>query len=153
MLSEVNTSCTDESRSASSCSKEEHDFLEAQLQNLKRDYAMEIDAHLRAAEAASDVSRNLERHEIQALQRAKMLDWMVEVLAVFRCSDQVFFQAVNILDRYFKQCQEVIPVKDLHLSGVVAMFLASKYEDIVPLTLKTVQEKIGHAKFSDDDIM
>ncbi len=37
---------------------------------------------------------------------------------------------------------------DLHLSGVCAMFIASKYEDIVPLMMRTVLKKIGHGKFT-----
>ena len=62
MLSEANTSCSEESSSSSSPSKDERDFLELQLLNLKRDYGMEIDEHVRAAEAATDLSHNLERH-------------------------------------------------------------------------------------------
>ena len=114
---------------------------------------MEIDAHVRAAEAANDLSHNLERHTIEPHQRAKMLDWMVEVLVAFRCSDQTFYQAVSIMDRYFKNCEKSLLATDLHLSGIAAMFLASKYEEVLPLSLKTVQEKIGHGKFSEDDIL
>ena len=48
------------------------------------------------------------------------------------------------MDRYFKCCAEKKDVGDLHLVGVVALFLASKIEDIYPLKMKTVHEKIAH---------
>jgi hypothetical protein len=40
----------------------------------------------------------------------------------------------------------------LHGVGVTAMFIASKYEDIYPLKMKTVFEKIAHKKISINDI-
>lgn len=48
------------------------------------------------------------------------------------------------MDRYFKNCSTVKEVGDLHITGVTCMFMASKYEDIYPLKMKTVFEKIGH---------
>ena len=75
-----------------------------------------------------------------------MVDWMIEVLTNFKCDDLTFFIAISLLDRYYKGCSQVLQVNDLHLVGVTSMFLASKYEDIFPLKMKTVFEKIGHGK-------
>lgn len=75
-----------------------------------------------------------------------MVDWMIEVLTNFRCDDQTFFLAVSLLDRYFKNCQTRKEVSDLHIIGVTSMFIASKFEDIYPLKMKTVFEKIAHKK-------
>ena len=52
------------------------------------------------------------------------------------------------MDRYFKNSKETKDVSDLHLIGVTSMFLSSKFEDIYPLKMKTVFEKIGHQKLS-----
>ena len=76
-----------------------------------------------------------------------MVDWMLEVLTTFKNSDQSFFLSINIMDRYFKQNMQNLPSSELHLTGIVSMFIASKYEDIVPLMMKTVINKIGHNKF------
>ena len=59
-----------------------------------------------------------------------MIDWMVEVLSTFRMSEQTFFVAVSILDRFFKNVKNSQNQNELHLAGMVAMFTASKYEDI-----------------------
>ena len=50
------------------------------------------------------------------------------------------------MDRYFKGKAEAREVADLHLIGVTSMFIASKYEDIYPLKMKMVFEKIAHKK-------
>ena len=71
---------------------------------------------------------------------------MIEVLTNFKCDDLTFFLAVSVMDRYFKGCPKTLQVGDLHVIGVTSMFLASKYEDIYPLKMKTVFEKIGHSK-------
>jgi len=76
-----------------------------------------------------------------------MIDWMVEVLATFKMSEQTFFVAVNLLDRFFKKVRKSIPSTELHLTGMVSMFLASKYEDVQPLLMRTMIKKIGHGKF------
>lgn len=50
----------------------------------------------------------LASHELKASFRAKMVDWMTEVLNIaFKniCSDQTLFLAVNILDRYIQACE------------------------------------------------
>lgn len=57
------------------------------------------------------------------------------------------------MDRYFKACKHVLPMSDLHIIGVVSMFLASKYEDVIPLSLKIVYNKVGHKKLSTDQIL
>ena len=50
------------------------------------------------------------------------------------------------MDRYFKNSIARKEVSDLHIVGVTSMFIASKFEDIYPLKMKTVYEKIAHKK-------
>lgn len=77
-----------------------------------------------------------------------MVDWMIEVLTNFKCDDQTFFLSAGLMDRYFKGCKDDKEVKDLHIIGVTSMFVGSKYEDIFPLKMKTVHEKIVHERIS-----
>lgn len=97
----------------------------------------------------------LEGHEINSTLRARMVDWMIEVLTNFKCDDLTFFLAVSMMDRYFdfmRKQRKTALVSELHITGVTAMFLASKYEDIYPLKMKTVFEKIGHKRIQVEDI-
>lgn len=55
------------------------------------------------------------------------------------------------MDRYFSEAginKRCLELSELHTSGVVCMFVASKFEDIYPLLMKTVYNKIGHQKIS-----
>ena len=75
---------------------------------------------------------------------------MVEGTTSFKCGVRTYFLAVAIFDAYFrlKQDTKVLENSDVHLVGVGAMYLASKYEDIYPLHSKVVSEKISHGAFS-----
>jgi hypothetical protein len=88
----------------------------------------------------------LNRHKVTPALRARMVDWMIEVLTNFKCDDQTFFLAVSLMDRYFKHKSDAREIADLHVIGVTTMFIASKYEDIYPLKMKMVHEKIAHKK-------
>lgn len=59
---------------------------------------------------------------------------------------------MSLLDRYFKGKQDMREVTDLHIIGVTAMFIASKYEDYYPIKMKIVFEKIAHQKLKIEDI-
>ena len=55
-------------------------------------------------------SECLEKHNITPTLRARMVDWMIEVLTNFKCDDQTFFLSVSLLDRFLKNqgdCQEI----------------------------------------------
>ena len=84
-----------------------------------------------------------------------MVDWMVEVLTAFKCADQTFFLAVSLMDRFFDRVTKegrILELQELHITGVTCMFMASKYEDVLPLLMKTVFNKIGHKKITVETI-
>ena len=97
----------------------------------------------------------LQTHKITERMRTRMVDWMIEVLSNYHCDESTFFESVNLMDRYFKSCEEkkiVLQPAELHLIGVTSMFIASKYQDIYPLRLKIMQDKIAHRKLSCQEI-
>lgn len=121
---------------------------------MNKNYGMEIDDYQREIEndPAFSTLQCLSRHKVTPNLRARMIDWMIEVLTNFKCDDQTFFLSVSLLDRYFKLKPEVREISDLHIIGVTCMFIASKYEDIYPLKMKMVYEKIAHKKLGIDKI-
>jgi hypothetical protein len=65
------------------------------------------------------------------------------------------FLAVNLLDRYIESRRaSKNPFKsgELHSTGVTCMFIASKYEDVKPLLMTTIFNKIGHQRISEEKI-
>ena len=95
----------------------------------------------------------LERHDITQRMRVKMVDWMIEVYTNIHCSDSTFYIGVNIMDRFFKHTLHTLKPSDLHLIGLCSMFISSKFCDIYPIKLKCLVEKIGHNKYTSDDIL
>jgi len=97
----------------------------------------------------------LDNHKITERMRTRMVDWMIEVLSNYHCDESTYFESINLMDRYFKQCEikkQVLLPAELHLIGVTSMFIASKYQDIYPLRLKIVQDKIAHNKLTCQEI-
>jgi len=94
----------------------------------------------------------LKNHKIPVNLRAKMIDWMIEVLGSYKSSEQTFFIAVSLMDLFLQKTNTVHDVTDLHLVGVTCMFMASKYEEIYPLRLKVVYEKIAHKKLHPEHL-
>lgn len=70
------------------------------------------------------------QEDINGKMRAILIDWLVEVHMKYRLRPETLFLAVSIIDRFLS----VRPVlrKKLQLLGVVAMFVAAKFEEIDP---------------------
>ena len=97
----------------------------------------------------------LNNHKITERMRTRMVDWMIEVLSNYHCDESTYFESINLMDRYFKQCEikkQVLLPAELNLIGVISMFIDSKYQDIYPLWLKIVQDKIAHNKLTCQEI-
>lgn len=127
---------------------------------LVSEYGCQIDSYLRKIEKDNQLKADhLARHQVKSAFRAKMVDWMVEVLNIAFsniCGDQTLFLAVSIMDRYIQALEvrgEVFKTSELHITGVTCMFIASKYYDIQALLLKTVFNKIGHTKIPQEAII
>jgi hypothetical protein len=100
-----------------------------------------------------EIGEFLQNHKISERMRTRMVDWIIEVLTNYKCDDNSFFLACNTMDRYFKAMEDSsLQPAELHLIGVTSMFMASKFEDIYPLRLKIVHEKIAHKKLSMQEI-
>jgi hypothetical protein len=95
----------------------------------------------------------LKKHEIDQSLRGRMVDWMVEVLTSYKCSNRTFFKTVDIMDRYFQSENKCVPISKLHLVGVTSIYIATKIEEVYPIKLKTVEEKIAHKKISEREIL
>lgn len=95
---------------------------------------------------------SLSKHKITERMRMRMIDWMIEVINNYKCDESVFFLSVDLMDNYFSLTDKILDPNELHLIGVTCMFTASKFQDIYPLRLKMVHEKIAHKKLSTDEI-
>jgi len=97
-------------------------------------------------------SNFLSKHKINPYIRTKMVDWMIEVLSVFDASEETFFLSVNIMDLFLWKTPNIYKSENVHLIGVGSMFIASKFQEIYPISLKEFVHKIGHDQFNTEDV-
>jgi hypothetical protein len=82
-----------------------------------------------------------------------MIDWMIEVCHSFKCCPRTYFLAVAIFDKYMVACfhhRKQLTNIDVHPMGIIAIYLASKFEDVFPLHSKIVSQKIAHNVLSHE---
>ena len=94
----------------------------------------------------------LENTDIDPHIRTKMVDWMIEVLSTFNNNDETYFLAVNIMDMYLWKTKKKKKNSDVHLIGVTCMYMATKFQEIYPISLDNFVEKVSHCCLLDSDI-
>jgi hypothetical protein len=69
------------------------------------------------------------QNEIQWHQRTTLVDWLIQIHARYHLIPETLWIAINIIDRFLSK--RVVSLVKLQLVGVTAMFIASKYEEIM----------------------
>jgi hypothetical protein len=95
----------------------------------------------------------LNAHDIDKQLRARMLDWMIEVTSSYKFTAKTYFASVYLMDRYFRAEEARLPITRLHIVGVVSMLVATKMDEVFPLKVKTVYEKIVHKKIDKRELV
>jgi len=72
----------------------------------------------------------------------------MEVLHVFRCENETIFLSVQIMDLFLHLYTNDNVKKSLHLIGTTALYMASKMEDIIPISVSNLVNKILHNQYS-----
>jgi len=115
-----------------------------------RDYGTSIIRQLRKTEREN--SNGLEKHEIKGRHRKQMVEWMRDVLEVFKSPIEVLYKSVTIMDQYLDQKQTCLSIDSLHEIGIASILLASKYTELEPLTIELMHKKASHGKISEQAI-
>ncbi|KAL4488076.1 hypothetical protein ABPG72_009414 [Tetrahymena utriculariae] len=119
---------------------------------INENYSFDILNHIIQREPMTVPKNCLQNHEISYQLRAKMVDWMIEVMKSYKCSEETYFMAVRVMDSFLEKCKQKKTPQDIHLIGVTCIFIASKYEEIYPLRLQIIEERISHNKLSQEQI-
>jgi hypothetical protein len=67
--------------------------------------------------------------EIEWSMRKTLVDWLLQVHLRYHMLPETLWIAINIVDRFLSR--RVVSLVKLQLVGVTAMFIASKYEEIM----------------------
>ncbi|KAL2269867.1 hypothetical protein VTJ83DRAFT_2051 [Remersonia thermophila] len=95
------------------------------------EYANDIFEYLRDLEPKSVPNPQYMAHQddLDWKTRGILIDWLVEVHTRFHLLPETLFLAVNIVDRFLSE--KVVQLDRLQLVGITAMFIASKYEEVL----------------------
>lgn len=99
-----------------------------------------------------DKMMNFTKMDHVRVNRARIHDWFVEVCRNFKQSWQTLWAAISILDELIIE-KGKITIQNLHLYGVVSLFMASKYHEPFNISLDEVLNKICHGKFTKNNIL
>ena len=94
----------------------------------------------------------LSKHKISPCIRTRMIDWMLEVLSIYKSQEETFFLSVNLLDYFLWKTSTVYKNEEMHLIGIAVMFIASKFQEIYPINMKDCVQSIGHDQFKAEEI-
>ncbi|PQE11189.1 G2 mitotic-specific cyclin-B protein [Rutstroemia sp. NJR-2017a BVV2] len=95
------------------------------------EYVVEIFEYLKKLEIATKPNEQYMDHQedLEWKMRGILVDWLIEVHTRFHLLPETLFLAVNIIDRFLST--KVVQLDRLQLVGVTAMFIASKYEEVL----------------------
>ncbi|KAI0490044.1 cyclin-like protein [Xylaria cf. heliscus] len=95
------------------------------------EYANEIFEYLRDLECKSIPNPQYMNHQddIGWRTRGILIDWLIEVHTRFHLLPETLFLCINIIDRFLSK--KVVQLDRLQLVGITAMFIASKYEEVL----------------------
>lgn len=116
------------------------------------EYVVEIFDYLRELEFETQPNPDYIEHQpdLEWKMRGILVDWLIEVHTRFRLLPETLFLAVNIIDRFLSA--EVVALDRLQLVGVTAMFIASKYEEILSPHVANFSH-VADETFSDKEIL
>lgn len=116
------------------------------------EYVVEIFEYMKELELETAANPHYIEHQpdLEWKMRGILVDWLIEVHTRFRLLPETLFLAVNIIDRFLSA--EVVALDRLQLVGVAAMFIASKYEEVLSPHVANFSH-VADETFSDKEIL
>jgi len=88
--------------------------------------------------------------EIKDTSRGFLVEWIIDVHRKFRLMPETLYVTISIIDRYLSKVNA--KKSQLHLIGVTALLISTKYEEIYPPELKDLLS-ISENKFSKEAVL
>lgn len=116
------------------------------------EYVVEIFDYMKELELSTAANPRYIDHQpdLEWKMRGILVDWLIEVHTRFRLLPETLFLAVNIIDRFLST--EVVALDRLQLVGVAAMFIASKYEEVLSPHVANFSH-VADETFTDKEIL
>jgi hypothetical protein len=90
------------------------------------------------------------QNELTWKMRAILIDWLIEVHNKFHLLPETLYLTVNIIDRFLSL--RVVSLVKLQLVGLTAMFIASKFEEVVSPSIQNFIY-MADGGYSDEEVL
>ncbi len=116
------------------------------------EYVGEIFEYLKVLEESTMPNPDYMDHQenLEWQLRGVLIDWLIEVHTRFHLLPETIFLAVNIIDRFLSV--RVVELEKLQLVGITAMFIASKYEEVISPHVVNFRH-VADDGFSEEEIL
>ena len=116
------------------------------------EYVVEIFEYLKILEETTMPNPDYMDHQdhLEWHLRGVLVDWLVEVHTRFHLLPETIFLAVNIIDRFLSARK--VELEKLQLVGITAMFIASKYEEVLSPHVQNFKH-VADDGFSEEEIL
>ncbi|KAF1930873.1 G2/mitotic-specific cyclin CYB1 [Didymella exigua CBS 183.55] len=116
------------------------------------EYVVEIFEYLKELEISTMANPDYmeSQTELEWKMRGILVDWLLEVHTRFRLLPETLFLAVNIIDRFLSS--KIVQLDRLQLVGVTAMFIASKYEEVLSPHVQNFRH-VADDGFTEEEIL
>lgn len=116
------------------------------------EYVVEIFEYLQTLEETTMPNPDYMDHQehLEWHLRGVLVDWLIEVHTRFHLLPETLFLAINIIDRFLST--RVVELDKLQLVGITAMFIASKYEEVLSPHVQNFKH-VADDGFSEEEIL
>ncbi|KAG9077552.1 G2/mitotic-specific cyclin [Ceratobasidium sp. UAMH 11750] len=131
------------------------DDLDAEDENdplMVAEYVVEIFEYMKELEIRTMPSSTYmnSQHELGWHMRGILMDWLIQVHARFKLLPETLFLATNIIDRFLSL--RIVSLIKLQLVGITALFIASKYEEIMAPSV-THFLQVSDSEYTEQEIL
>lgn len=88
--------------------------------------------------------------ELDWSMRGILMDWLIQVHARFKLIPETLFLATNIIDRFLSL--RIVSLIKLQLVGITALFVASKYEEIMAPSVAHFLQ-VSDSEYTEQEIL
>lgn len=131
------------------------DQLEIRDPQMVAEFASEIYKNMRIMETklkvdADYLTKVQDPTEVKDTSRAFLIEWIIDVHRKFRLRAETLYVTVFIVDRFLSM--KKIKKHGLHILGITALLISTKYEEIYPPQLKELLN-VSENKFNKAEVL
>lgn len=84
---------------------------------------------------------------------SQLVDWLIVVCNKTNQNEITFFTSILIIDKVLEAYKLQLSQNDMHLISITSLFIASKFNEVSPISLKGIVKNVAHNNYAKEDIL